>query len=837
MHPDPFRPSRHILYDDMSVDLLLSLHNATPGYYHCFNDYSGYRTRSMTNKTSQQTCLEWLGQSGERDSFLGRRDQSPEIGDVLAESAENLRRIERDISSHLNRLLEEVQADFTHCVKIINESRDVIKDLFLRLHESPRNVIVNKLATRDLDAQMSQLSRRVRLRMLRTLDRLAPKYKILEKPLDQIADFRRNAIRPVPEVIWLLHHRKQPVEELSGKSIFELAFLPRLEQLCRVPFLSPLRFTWLRWQCLFNYSFKHIPFKALTLDCLVARSELDPQRLLKRHEFTHEELQKRLLDAWRGIRYNIETAETELEDLRDQLRNEDSSSVTGKIVELESLVNSSLDQCLETFDDVYVTYASFISAVLADINQDHVNALAIARRTVDEYTSFRARMRWRKRAISKFIQRQGAGFAGYARQKVGELEFSPREWILTISSSVIFQFLFRRHSQADESLLQLTDLPTRKELQERAKDLPPIYRRLFQNEPLNNREFLVGMDEEFGLLQETLLRWRSGKSSSVAVVGPEGSGKTSLFNCLENDLPESDKVSRAELQYRMRTAGDVMRMLEDLLGIAEDSESVAELVKKIQGLERQIVIIEAGHQLFLRAVGAQQALDTFIYIMMSTRSQIFWLVAFRLYPWVRMSYIHQIERYFTHVINSEVHNQRELESALMARQRATGQEPVFSADGVVAYRIRKMLTRQRVEDPPVQQALASLYFENLFIQSGGNMSTALFYWLSSLQRNAEGSVTVMPCSRLDTAFIKRLDTPYLFSLAEILCHGGLTPAEHSEIFNVDLLRSRIILEYLQQIRLLHGHGEDRNNQSVSYTVNPLFYQPVSTVLNAMHILY
>jgi hypothetical protein len=90
---------------------------------------------------------------------------------------------------------------------------------------------------------------------------------------------------------------------------------------------------------------------------------------------------------------------------------------------------------------------------------------------------------------------------------------------------------------------------------------------------------------------------------------------------------------------------------------------------------------------------------------------------------------------------------------------------------------------------------------------------------------------------LDTDFIKKLDSIYLFSLAEILCHGGLTPAEHSELFNVDTLRGRIVLEYLRQIRLLHGHGEDRHDQPVSYTINPLFYQPISTVLVAMHILY
>jgi ABC-type multidrug transport system fused ATPase/permease subunit len=791
----------------------------------------------MPTQHSQQTCQAWLAQLAEADIFLGRRDQSLKVAEDLEKSAEELHRVEGDIGSHLNRLLEEVQGDFTHCVKFIEDARTEIQGIFQRLRESPRNAVVNRNATRDLDVQISHLSRRLRLRMLRTLDRLSPKYKVLEKPLTQMVDFRLRAIDPLPDVIWLLHHPKLSADTLAAKTVFELAVAPKLENLCRVPLFSPLRFSWLRWQCLFSYSFTKIPFKALVLDCLVTRSELKPQTLINRHESTHEELQKRLLDAWRGIRYNIETAETELEDLREQLRNEEISNVTEKFSELESLVNSAFEQCLETFDDVYVTYASFVGAVIADIGQDHVNALGVARQAINGYSSFRARLRWRRYAIRRSWQHQGMRLAELTNQKIGALKFSPVSWMASVASSDLFQSLFKRHAQADESLLQLTDLPTQKELLEKAKDLPPIYRRLFQDEPLSNREFLLGMDEEYGLLQATLARWQSGKASSVAVVGPDGSGKTSLINCFENDIPESSKVSRLELQYRMRSVSDVMRMLEDLLGIEEESDSVAELIKKIQALEPQIVIIEGGHQLFIRAIGARQVLDTFIYIMMSTRSKLFWIVAFRFYPWVRMNYIYQIERYFTHVIKSEVHNQSELTSALMVRQRVTGQEPVFSAEGVGVYRIRKLLTHQHAEDAPVQQALADLYFEKLYAQSGGNMSTALFYWLSSLQANTEGDITVTPCFSLDTGFIKRLDTLYLFSLAEVLCHGGLTPAEHSELFNVDMLRSRIILEYLSQIRLLHGLGEDRYEQAVSYTVNPLFYQPISTVLNAMHILY
>ena len=77
----------------------------------------------------------------------------------------------------------------------------------------------------------------------------------------------------------------------------------------------------------------------------------------------------------------------------------------------------------------------------------------------------------------------------------------------------------------------------------------------------------------------------------------------------------------------------------------------------------------------------------------------------------------------------------------------------------------------------------------------------------------------------------------IFSLAEVLAHGGLTPAEHSEIFRLDQQHSQTVLEYLVQIRLLQGEGEDRYGRPRIYTVNPLFYRPLTNVLNSMHILY
>ncbi|MCG6970609.1 MAG: ATP-binding protein [Gammaproteobacteria bacterium] len=791
----------------------------------------------MSDTQSQIICREWLTQLGQQDTYIGRHDQTPLIDQNLQELAEGLQRLEKDMGSRLLRLMEEVRSDFAKQTQIIEEAITNIEAAFAQLEQSPHKAITNKRLSYALDQQVNLLSRRLRPRMLRALEKLSPKYKTVEKPLLELNSFRLHTTKPLADHLWLMRVRKPRGTVKPGISIFELEFKPRLNRLCRWPFISALKFSALRLRCQLRYAFYRLPFKAIATECLIAGSDITPARLVQRHLATHEELQNRLADAWRSLRYNLETASTELDDISDSLRSGRREEIGERPLELRTMVFDALSACLETMDDVAVIYASFIEAIAAEIAQDHANALTDIKQGIRDSRTLKARVRWALRSRKKAWRKWLDGIQESTKNDLTAIkEFSAKWgaralWLNWLSN------IFRTQQLMEESLLQLTDLPTEAELLEQCKSLPPIYRRLFQNEPLTNREFLVGMEDELKLLAETYERWRSGRASSVAIIGPEGSGKTSLLNCFENELEEDVKVMRAEITHRMLTSADVINMLEDVLQIQEPSDSAAELINKILRMDRQIIILEHGHQLFLRIVGARQALETFFYIMMNTRSHVFWLVSFRLLPWIRMGYLSNIERFFTHSVKSEFHSVQDLVAALKLRQRATGQDPAYSEVGVDSSRVRKLLLQYRVQDAPVQQALEDIYFNNLYVISGGNMESALYYWLRSLSVDEQGKVSVQPCVKVDSSFVKKQDTLNLFTLAEVLAHGGLTPKEHGEIFNLDVFRSRLILDYLRQIRLLQGHSKDKHGQPQFYSINPLFYEQVHSVLDSMHIIY
>ena len=77
----------------------------------------------------------------------------------------------------------------------------------------------------------------------------------------------------------------------------------------------------------------------------------------------------------------------------------------------------------------------------------------------------------------------------------------------------------------------------------------------------------------------------------------------------------------------------------------------------------------------------------------------------------------------------------------------------------------------------------------------------------------------------------------MLTLAEILCHGTLTAGEHGEIFRMDMLHSRLTLDYLCEISLVEMHERHGEPHSMHYGINPVFYHPVSIGLESLNILY
>ncbi|MEJ2201441.1 MAG: ATP-binding protein, partial [Desulfuromonadaceae bacterium] len=166
-----------------------------------------------------------------------------------------------------------------------------------------------------------------------------------------------------------------------------------------------------------------------------------------------------------------------------------------------------------------------------------------------------------------------------------------------------WQESFHQEPGDQEKRLGLTDLPSNDEILKRADAFPLLYRRLFTLGPLKNHEFLVARDEELKTLDDLFKRWKDGKPCSLAVIGPEGSGKTSLVNCFAGAYGARGHLLRFEISRRLRSEQEVVDLFHQWFDIEQPTDSLDALVQQLLARPRGMVLVEGGHNLALRVVG------------------------------------------------------------------------------------------------------------------------------------------------------------------------------------------------------------------------------------------
>ncbi len=682
----------------------------------------------------------------------------------------------------------------------LDKSRAQLADSFAQVREkTPENIpeAAERLQT-ELDAQRSWLQKKVRPQFEQQMKSWAPDKKPVLGLLEKMAESARAAADALPD-------QQQP--QVNAPAPMKKNLLQRLNRGLR-------QFSGL------DDPASSTP-RSRACQALPSSEALQMNPLVVEYAEFITQIESKTADIWASLRFHFQVAREELDLL--QTATDKTVDFAKVIDETEHLAVGILASAAEQISAQAQPMQEFWSA-LCDRLQQHENCFcqslcdtfAAQENGTEGWLEIRRTLRQQSdRVRQRLLDSQGGK---------GPLN------LISLSKAMLggLQAVIPKETGQQEKLLRLADLPSTTEILKRSDNFPHLYRRLFTLGPLKNREFLVARDEELKTLDDLYKRWENGKSCSLAVIGPEGSGKTSLANCFASEYGARGNLLRFEITQRLRTEQEVIALFHQWFAIEEPTETLDALVQQLRSRPRGMLLIEGGHNLFLRVVGGGRAAEVFFYLVLATRQHFLWQITFRKIPWTRMDYQFGISRFFTHQLPTLLADQQEIRQALMLRQRISGYPLDFLGnDNETAETTREELNKREER-----------FFRELFAASGGNLDAALYYWLLCLTYDPEKQrFAACHLGKIDFSFLRSLDRDQLFTLAEVLGHGGLSACEHSKIFHCDLLHSRLQLDFLSSLGLLLAASSSDNDEPIPYRLNPVYYTPVTSTLEAMHIIH
>ena len=360
------------------------------------------------------------------------------------------------------------------------------------------------------------------------------------------------------------------------------------------------------------------------------------------------------------------------------------------------------------------------------------------------------------------------------------------------------------------------------------RELPYIYRKLFNFDVDADRRFYVSLHENFNYIKKSYESWENAFPATFATVGEKGSGKSTYLSLVLDEFFQDKKMRQLSLQKTYWTSEQLLQLLKDGFEI-EHAESKEEIIEHINTSRKgNIMVLECLQNLYLRNVDGYQAIEDFMYIISETKQHVFWIVSCSRYAWNYLNVTHSLGDYFSHIMRTDMLDESQMEAVIMNRHRSSGYELIFEPDESHAKSraYRKLLDREE----EAQQYLRERYFEDMAELAEGNASIAMIFWIRSIREFDDTHCYIKPLEVTTLEMVQELKPDVLFTLAAIILHDALTPKELSAILQFETERSRLIFNQLQTRGLL----QEKEGQ---YVINQLMYRQVLRVLKERNIIH
>ena len=363
------------------------------------------------------------------------------------------------------------------------------------------------------------------------------------------------------------------------------------------------------------------------------------------------------------------------------------------------------------------------------------------------------------------------------------------------------------------------------ETEQRIAKLPFIYQKLYHFQALNDRQFFTNRIREINLLRDEFSKWEKGTASSVAIIGERGSGLTTFSNYIQNEIYKNVPATRIVFVNTSPQEELILSMLCDAFHFKQ-TQSWDELEQMIKEQNKfKICILENLQFMFLKTVSGFEGIENFLLFLSRTKHLVFWIITCTLYSWKFLEKAIGIDSHFQVLLRLHKISQDELKSIILKRHKASGYHLKFE-ENENPHRKRRA---KKSDENPHQAHLEAIYFNKLHAFAGGNISTAILFWLRSIKDFSKDTVILSTNFEIDFSFLDSLSENSILTLRAILHHEILSPENHSLIFNQRIDKSRLHLEHLEGQGLL-------TKTNGGYQIHPFIYRPLVQILKNINVL-
>lgn len=321
------------------------------------------------------------------------------------------------------------------------------------------------------------------------------------------------------------------------------------------------------------------------------------------------------------------------------------------------------------------------------------------------------------------------------------------------------------------------------EVPEPASSIPMVYRRLFSAQALEAGDILTGRDEELRRAMNVLEGRTRALLRTVAVVGPDGVGKSAFVNAV----------------VRARRWPKVHELTLKEPATVEQVEALFE-----QESEGHLFVLSGMHWLRSMTPGGFEPLRRFVAKVVADGGRNAFVVRADGLAWAQSCQVAPLADAFPEVVRLDPLEPEGLMRAVLARHTVSGYGLVFTQGVTAESRLEELVLQLSAPLSRPQEG----FFRALHAASGGLLRDALRLWLASVEQVDEAGdfVHLGPVPTPSIYALRRLDDEQLLVLYQVARQGWMDATVLASLFRTDVTTAEARLGALAHVGILERKG-------------------------------